>query len=152
MRWDPPSGVTEEEWAEHIHEGAEPIRKYLEKSIFAAVDLMLMPSQETYYDVWAISVQNSFDFFKAYNELPSDYSEEHAEYMLAYLMEHALARLWKIILEKDDGYRWENREWLNEVIGAALAGSRDDEKTKVAEYLDQLKKINLYEIWMKRGR
>ena len=148
MMIGPPSGVTEEEWAEHIHEEAESVKTHLRNWVFAAVDLMLMPSEETYAEVREIAILSSPDFFKACNEIPCDYSEEHAEYLLAYLMEVALTKYWMRILRIDDWYRAENRDWLeDEVIGTALAFCKDDEKAKVAEYLDQLKKVNLYGIY-----
>ncbi len=111
---------------------------------FLAADLILMPSQEKYKEllmqVWA----DSADMFEAMETLPRDYTEENAKILLDYAKKE-LIRVWRMVLELDGSHADEAREWLdNDVIGAALAGSRDDEKEKVAEYLDELKEVEPY--------
>ena len=126
---------------EYLQEEALHYRDHSKDLAFMAVDLILMPSQETYKEllmqVWA----DSANMFEAMETLPRDYTEENAKVLLDYTKKE-LIRLWRNVLELDGGHADEAREWLDiDVIGAALAGSRDDEKPKVAEYLDELRNV-----------
>ncbi len=111
---------------------------------FMATDLILMPSQEKYKELLMQVWVDSADMFEAMETLPRDYTEENAKILLDYAKKE-LIRVWRMVLELDGSHADEAREWLdNDVIGAALAGSRDDEKEKVAEYLDELKEVEPY--------
>ncbi len=117
---------------------------------FKAVDLILMPSQETYNELRMMVLINFADTFKASEELPDDYTKENAKFLLD-RAKNEMIRHWRTALEVDKDHADEAREWLdNKVIGAALAMSRDEEKAKVSGYLDELKEVKPHELL--RGR
>lgn len=125
-------------------------RDYTKELAFKAVDLIQMSSQEAYDALYMAVWINTPDQFRFSEEVPRDYTEENAKALLE-LAKNELIRLWRNVLEHDKSHADEAREWLdNSVIGAALAGSRDDEKAKVAEYLDELKEVKPHELL--RGR
>ncbi len=137
-------GVEWETDREYWREAALQYRDCAKDLAFKATDLILMPSQETYeallLEVWV----NSADMFGAMETLPRGYTEENAKVLLDHAKKE-LIRIWRMVLKLDGAHGNEACEWLDkEVIGAALAGSRDDEKAKVAEYLDELKDVDPY--------
>ncbi len=131
---------------EYWHNVVLDYREKTKNLAFKAVDLILMPSQET-YDVLNIEAWiNSADMLKASEEIPEEFTKENARFLLEYVKKE-LIRFWRNVLELDRGHADEAREWLDkEVISAALAGCKDNEKAKVAEYLDELKEVRPYEL------